>query len=132
MRHEDCVFCKIVAGEIPANKVYEDANYVAFLDIKPHRKGHVLLIPKTHYRWVWDIPEVGQAFEIARKIVRAQKKAFATDLVASLVFGEQVPHAHIQLIPVREDDHENLFGTRLAYNEGESAHVAEKIKAALA
>lgn len=95
----DCIFCKIVAGQIPAHKVYEDDQFLAFLDINPLSPGHTLVIPKEHYRWVWDMPHIGPAFEVAQKIALAQKKAFGTELVISKVFGEEVPHAHIWVYP---------------------------------
>jgi len=94
-----CIFCKIVAGEIPAHKIYEDSNFIAFLDINPLSPGHTLIIPKEHYRWVWDIPNVGEYFEIVKKIANAQKKAFKTDFILSKIVGEEVPHAHIWVYP---------------------------------
>ena len=95
----NCVFCKIARGEIPSHKVYEDENFLAFLDIHPQSPGHVQVIPKEHYRWVWDLPDVGKYFEIVRKIALAQKKAFNVDLIRSQIFGDEVPHAHIWVFP---------------------------------
>ncbi|MFA6095759.1 MAG: HIT domain-containing protein, partial [Candidatus Paceibacterota bacterium] len=86
-------------GEIPSHKVYEDGDFFAFLDINPLSPGHTLVIPKEHYRWVWDMPDVGPAFEVAKRIALAQKKAFDTELIISKVFGEEVPHAHIWIYP---------------------------------
>ncbi len=96
---ENCVFCKIVRGEIPSHKVYEDDNFLAFLDINPQSPGHCMVIPKKHYRWVWDVPNVGDYFEVARKIALAQQKAFETEWILSKVVGEDVPHAHIWVFP---------------------------------
>jgi len=96
---KDCVFCKIVKREIPAHIVYEDADFLAFLDIRPQSPGHTLVIPKTHYRWVWDVPNVGEYFEAVKKIAMAQKKAFGTDFILSKVVGEDVPHAHVWVFP---------------------------------
>lgn len=95
----DCIFCKIVTGEIPAYKVYEDENFLAFLDINPTAPGHVQIIPKKHYRWVWDVPEIGAYFTVVKKIALAQKKAFQTDIILSKIVGEEVPHAHIWVFP---------------------------------
>ncbi len=95
----DCVFCKIVAGTIPAHQVYEDDDFVAFLDIHPQSPGHAQVIPKRHYRWVWDVPDVGAYFEVVRKIARAQQQAFGTDWVLSRIIGDEVPHAHIWVFP---------------------------------
>ncbi len=95
----DCIFCKIINNEIPAYKVYEDEHFLAFLDINPIAVGHVQVIPKTHYRWVWDTPNVGEYFEVVRKIACAQQKAFNTDFVLSKIIGNEVPHAHIWVYP---------------------------------
>lgn len=105
---ENCIFCKIVKKEIPAEIVYEDENFLAFLDIKPIGLGHTQVIPKKHYRWVWDVPNVGEFFEIAKKIALAQKKAFGADIVRSQVYGEEVPHAHIWVWPEVPGDKQNL------------------------
>jgi histidine triad (HIT) family protein len=99
---KNCIFCKIVKGEIPANVVYEDKEFLAFLTIDPLSPGHTLVIPKKHYRWVWDVPNAGEYFEVARKIALAQRKAFDTDFVLSKIVGEDVPHAHIWVFPDRE------------------------------
>jgi histidine triad (HIT) family protein len=96
---ENCVFCKIVKGEIPSHKIYEGGDFMAFLDIRPLSPGHALVIPKQHYRWVWDVPNAGAYFEVARKIALAQKKAFNTDYVISKIMGEEVHHAHIWIYP---------------------------------
>jgi histidine triad (HIT) family protein len=92
---EHCIFCKIVAGEIPCHTIYEDAEFLAFLDIRPLSAGHTLIIPKKHHRWVWDVANVGAYFEVARSVALAQKKAFSTDEVFSKIYGEEVHHAHI-------------------------------------
>lgn len=99
---EGCLFCKIVRGEIPSHKVYEDENFLAFLDIHPQSPGHTQVIPKTHYRWVWDVPNVGEYFEVVRTIANAQRKAFGTDWVLSRIVGDEVPHAHIWVFPSNE------------------------------
>ena len=99
---KDCIFCKIVNKEIPAHIVYEDDNFLAFLDIKPQSPGHTQVIPKKHVRWVWDHENVGAYFEIAKKIALAQRKAFKTDFILSKIVGDVVPHAHIWVFPNRE------------------------------
>ncbi len=99
---ESCIFCKIVRKEIPAEIVYEDDNFLAFLDINPQSPGHTQVIPKEHYRWVWDVPNAGEYFEIARKIALAQRKAFNTDWILSKIVGDEVPHAHIWVFPNSE------------------------------
>lgn len=95
----NCIFCKIVNGEIPSHKVYEDENFLAFLDINPQSPGHTQVITKKHYRWVWDIPNVGAYFEVVKKIAQAQQKAFETDFILSKIIGDEVEHAHIWVFP---------------------------------
>lgn len=109
MKDPNCIFCKIVAGEIPSYKVYEDENFLAFLDIHPQTTGHVQIIPKDHHRWVWEVPNVGEYFELARKIAIAQQRAFETELIRSQVFGEEVPHAHIWVFPHEDKGDKNNF-----------------------
>lgn len=106
----DCIFCKIVEGAIPATKVYEDDNFLAFLDIRPLGPGHTQVIPKAHHRYVWDVPNAGEYFEIVKKIALAQKKAFGADMVRSQIYGEEVPHAHIWIWPEAPGDEKDLPG----------------------
>ncbi len=127
----DCIFCKIIAGEIPSYKVYEDDNFFAFLDISPLNPGHTLIIPKKHYRWVWDVPNIGEYYQVVGKTAKAIKKAFSTDWVISLVVGEAVPHAHVWLIPRFENDGHgaaiNLKNVK-RLSEEKMKEAAEKIK----
>ncbi len=117
----DCIFCKIVSGEIPAHKVYEDADFLAFLDIHPQTPGHAQVIPKVHTRWVWDIPHFGNYFEVVRNIALAQRKAFGTDWILSKIIGDEVHHAHVWVFPSNEAEGDKL----------DFAGNVEKIKAAL-
>lgn len=127
---ENCVFCKIVAGSIPSYKVYEDADYVGFLDIRPLNPGNVLLIPKKHYRWVYDVPEFGSYFEAARKVGLAAKQAVSAHSVNFLTLGYEVPHAHIRIIP-RFDNDGHTDGIQLSAAKDikpeEMKKIAEKI-----
>lgn len=97
----DCIFCKIVAGEIPSYKVYEDENYLAFLDIHPQSPGHIQVIPKNHYRFVWDVPETAFAgyTAVVQKLAKTLQGTFGSDFVFSRVMGDEVPHAHVWLYP---------------------------------
>lgn len=98
----NCIFCKIVNRIIPANIIYEDDSFLAFLDINPQSPGHTQIIPKEHYRWVWDVPNAGEYFEVAKKIALAQRKAFNTDFILSRIVGDEVHHAHIWVFPNRD------------------------------
>ncbi len=99
MNNDNCIFCKIVNKEIPTNLVYEDEDFMAFLDINPLSPGHTQIIPKKHYRWVWDVPNIGKYFEVVQKIAKAQQKAFNTEHVLVKIDGSDVFHAHIWLYP---------------------------------
>ena len=104
MSGDNCIFCKIARGESPAFKVYEDSKFVAFLDIRPLNPGHCLIIPKQHHRWVYDVPEFGQYWEVARRVGLAAKNALNAQFVSFLTLGTEVPHAHIWVIPRFEND----------------------------
>lgn len=111
MRNNDCVFCKVVAKEIPHNMVYEDTDFMAILTIAPQTPGHTLIIPKEHHRWVWDTPKLGAYFEVAAKIAKAQRKAYGVEMIRCVIFGEEVPHAHISVFPnTKEGDKMDLEG----------------------
>ena len=83
------------------HKVYEDEDFLAFLDIHPQSPGHTQVIPKKHSRWVWDLPEemLGKYFKVVQKIALSQRKAFDTDWILSKIVGDEVPHAHIWVFP---------------------------------
>ncbi len=130
----DCVFCKISRREIPAEIIYEDNDFLAFLDIRPLNPGHTLVIPKKHYRWVWDVPEAREYFEVTRKIAVALKQVFETEYVVSLIFGEEVSHAHIWLVPrLKGDGHGNAINLKNVkqINAKEMKSIGEKIRNAL-
>jgi len=127
----DCIFCKIIAGEIPSYKVYEDDNYFAFLDIRPLNQGHTLVVPKKHYRWVWDAEDIGGYYQVVQKIAKALRKVFATEYIVSLVFGEEVQHAHVWLIPrLPNDGHGGAIklDNIKEIGEKEMAEIAERMK----
>ena len=96
---DNCIFCKIINKEIPAHIVYEDNNFLAFLDINPQSPGHTQIITKKHYRWVWDVPNIGEYFEVVKKIAQAQQKAFGTEWIKEKVDGQDVAHSHIWVYP---------------------------------
>src|SRR3990167_6822543 len=96
---DECIFCKIVKGEIPNYTVYEDSNYLAFLDIFPRVKGHALVIPKKHYRWVNDVENFGEYWEVAQKVSLNIQKSLNASFVSYITMGEAVHHAHIHILP---------------------------------
>lgn len=82
---------------------------MAFLDIRPLSPGHTLVIPKHHYRWVWDVPNTGAYFDVVKKIALAQKKAFNQDAILIKIVGEEVHHAHIWVYPHPEETKGDLI-----------------------
>ncbi|MBI5002942.1 HIT domain-containing protein [Candidatus Woesearchaeota archaeon] len=104
-----CIFCKIAKGEIPCNKVYEDKEYLAFLDIKPLNKGHVLVIPKKHFQWVYDVDDQSGYWKVAQKIAKKLVSNMNAKYVHFVTWGLEVPHAHIHVVPRYEDDHHEGF-----------------------
>lgn len=96
---DDCIFCQIVTKNAPSHIVYEDRDYLAFLDKFPQTRGHLQLIPKTHYPWVWEIPNVGAFFVVAQKIIRAIIPVLGADHVTLTTRGDEVQHAHLWIVP---------------------------------
>src|SRR3990167_3932949 len=95
----NCLFCQIASAKIPSYKVFEDDNFMAFLDIMPVVQGHTLIIPKKHYRWVHQVKEFGPFWEVAQKVAQKQIKILAAPTILFMTAGFQVPHAHIHVLP---------------------------------
>lgn len=141
MRHDDCLFCKIIAGEVPSAKVYEDEDVYAFMDISQVTTGHTLIIPKVHTRDIYDTPDdvASKLFARVPKIAKAIKKAYnpkGLNLLNNneIEAGQSVFHFHIHLIPRYGDD--DGFGakwiTRNDQFSQEDLHkIAEKISNAI-
>lgn len=130
---QDCIFCKIIKGEIPSAKVYEDDKCFGFLDINPVNYGHVLLIPKGHYQMMPDTPDdlVAYLFVRAKALMATIKAAVEADYVIVSVVGLDVPHFHIHLIPRFANDGLAGFWPTKKYDEGGMQRIAEKIKSNL-
>ncbi len=132
----DCIFCKIIKGEIPSTKVYEDADVFAFLDIKPVNPGHTLIIPKKHFENIHETPDdvlakvVIVAKKIADAIVKIGAKGVNIGMNNGAIAGQSVFHAHIHVMPRYGKDAFSLWVGK-EYDGDEREMVAEKIKAAL-
>jgi len=126
----NCIFCKIVSGEIPCAKVYEDEKILAFLDIKPVNLGHVLVIPKEHYANMLETPHdiIAGIFQKSKELMISIKTAMSADFVVLSVVGIDVPHFHIHLLPRYSSDGLHNFWPTKEYKEGEMNDVAEKIR----
>lgn len=128
---EDCIFCKIVKEELPSYKVYEDSSFVAFLDIKPLNKGHVLVIPKKHFRWVQNVEPFIEFWKVADIVTKAITKSLGSDHVNYVTLGNAVHHAHIHIIPryVNDGMAELPDWTRnLEFTPDEMKDISDKIK----
>jgi histidine triad (HIT) family protein len=123
------IFSKIVNGEIPAYKVAEDENYLAFLDIFPVAKGHTLVIPKKEVDYIFDLDDNLynglQAF--AKKVAIGLKKAIPCQKVGVLVLGLEVPHAHIHLIPMQNEADVLNFSNKKKFTPEEFNEIKELI-----
>jgi histidine triad (HIT) family protein len=130
----DCIFCKIASHEIPSNIVFEDENFQAFLDIRPLNPGHTLVIPREHYRWVWDVPLPGQYFEVVTKIAKALQKVMKTEWISCEIAGMGVHHAHVHLIPRFPNDGHGEFPIQTnvkSISPDKMKTIAESIRRAL-
>jgi len=130
MTTNNCIFCKIIAGEIPATKILENDKVFAFLDIRPVNPGHVLVIPKAHHEMMTGTPDelVSEVFITAKKIMTAIKQALRADYVAVSVVGTEVPHFHVHLIPRYFRDNMEAFWPTKEYGKKEQMReVAERI-----
>ena len=135
---KNCIFCKIVAGEIPAIKLYEDDLILAFMDIAPINFGHTLVIPKEHHTSTATIPEdvAGRMFRVGARLGVAQKRALEADgynfhLSDGTVAGQVVMHAHLHIVPRWTDDSFHWNWRQLKYeSEDVRNEMAEKLKKA--
>lgn len=99
MRQKDCIFCAIANHEAPAGIVYEDNICIAFTDIHPRTRGHIQLVPKLHYRWIYDMPDMDKLFSVAQTMIRAIIPVLGADHVLIGTFGHEIHHAHVWIVP---------------------------------
>jgi histidine triad (HIT) family protein len=127
-----CIFCKIVKKEIPTKFIYEDKNFLVFLDIKPISQGHLLIIPKKHIVWMQEADDkvIGSIYKLAKKLMRTLIKSLGCDFVQLSVIGNEVPHFHIHLIPRYKSDNLKNPPTK-EYLKKEDTKILNKIKNAL-
>ena len=135
---DECLFCRIVSGELPATIVYEDENSVAFLDHRPLFHGHTLLVPREHVETLGDLSTklVGPYFEAAQLLARAVESAMeaeGTFVAMNNRVSQSVPHLHVHVVPRRRKDGlKGFFWPRTKYkNTEEMDEVQRKIFAAL-
>lgn len=128
------IFSRIVAGEIPAYKVAESVDFLAFLDIAPLAEGHVLVIPKKEVDYLFDLDdETYTGLQLFAKIVAdGLKKAISCRRIGVAVIGLEVPHAHIHLIPMNNVSDLDFSRPKLKFTPEELEATSEKIRAAIA
>lgn len=123
------IFSKIIKGEIPCYKVAENNDFIAFLDIQPLAKGHVLVIPKIEIDYIFDIEDdlLGKMMIFSKEVAHKIKLAFPCQKVGVTVIGLEVPHAHIHLIPINSLSDMNFSSPKLKLDSDELFSIAEKI-----
>ncbi|MFA5174041.1 MAG: HIT domain-containing protein [Candidatus Pacearchaeota archaeon] len=124
---DDCIFCNIIKGEIPAEKIYEDDNFISIFDVKPIGDGHTLVIPKKHFKTLLDIPtslgnELLEALKETTLILMKKYKAEGFNIFMNNfeVGGQIVPHAHVHILPRKKGD-----GIKMAVNLNKIKDMSE-------
>jgi len=135
--HDGCVFCGIVAGATPADVVHTDERLVAFLDVRPVFKGHVLLVPRTHVVTLPDLPgELRDPFlAAAQRLCTAVVEALGAQgswVSVNNTVSQSVPHLHLHVVPrTKGDGLRGFFWPRQRYDDGERASYAARLRSAL-
>ncbi len=131
---ENCVFCEIVAGNIPAQKIYEDEYVLAFMNIKPVNEGHALVIPKDHFENIYSVPAelLCRLMIVAQKVSIGIKNAVSADGINIIMnnesaAGQEIFHAHIHVIPRENEDGLTHWPARSTVEATDLASVAEKV-----
>ena len=135
---ENCIFCKIAAGEIPSATLYEDEEFRVILDLGPASKGHALILPKQHYANLYELPDelAEKVIRLAKKMVIAMTKALQCDGFNVVqnngeAAGQTVFHFHMHLIPRYKDDHVGVTWTPGKLTDEVRDEVVEKVRACL-
>lgn len=132
-----CIFCRIVSGLAPSHTVYQDSEYIAFLDIAPFSRGHTLVCPKRHGETIWDMTEaeIAGLFKVATKVAKAVVSAVNADGLRFVqnngeAANQVVEHVHVHVIPVSMEDKGRFVG-RKSFSPKEMEETAAKIRSAL-
>lgn len=127
----DSIFTKIIKGEIPCHKIYEDDKTFAFLDIHPTQPGHVLVVPKKETWWIWDLPDEDYValMESVKKIGEKMREVLKPKHIGISVEGIGVPHTHVHLIPFsNQAEFHHLADQNVEPNHEELAEMAQKLR----
>jgi histidine triad (HIT) family protein len=127
------IFSKIITGELSSHKIAEDDKFLAFLDVFPLVRGHVLVVPKKETDYIFDLEdkELSEMIIFAKKVAQAIRKAVPCKRIGMSVIGLEVPHAHIHLVPMNTANDLNFTQEKLKPSQQELSEMAEKIKSNL-
>jgi len=127
------IFSRIIAGELPCYKVYEDEHFFAFLDIRPVVKGHTLVIPNNEVDYIFDLDseEYIGLMLVAKKIAKALKSVVPCSRIGVAVVGLEVPHTHVHLMPINAVSDMNFKNPPLSMSEEEFSALADKIRSSI-
>ncbi len=135
MNEEECIFCKIVRGELPSDSVFETAEILTIVNLHPNTFGHCLVIPKVHYPDIYSMPDelVAVVFQEAKRAAVATKSAMKADGVNVYMnngeaSGQEIFHAHIHVIPRFANDGFRTFPTKTYEYDGHKKEIAERIR----
>lgn len=132
-----CIFCRIIAGEEPAEVVLDTGHVVAFLDTRPVFKGHVLVVPRDHILTLTDLPDhlVAPVFEAARSVAAAVREALGAQgsfVAMNNVVSQSVPHLHVHVVPrTKGDGLRGFFWPRVKYAVGEAGEYGDRLRRTL-
>jgi histidine triad (HIT) family protein len=127
---KDSIFTRIIKGEIPCHKVYEDDRTFAFLDIHPKTPGHTLVIPKKQVQFVWDLDDEDYkaVMSTAKKVALRLREVFDPAYVGELIIGDEVPHAHVHVYPFNTvEESRHIPDPAAGPDHEELAKIAEKL-----
>ena len=127
------IFSKIVSNEIPSYKVYENENFLAFLDINPLKKGHTLVIPKKEVDYIFDLKskEYQELWNFAKLVAKGMKRVIKCERISIVVMGLEVPHAHIHLIPLDSMQDIDFSQPKLNLSSDQMNKIASLINSAI-
>ncbi len=127
------IFTKIINGEIPAYKIAEDENFIAFLDVYPIAKGHTLIVPKVEIDYIFDLEDetIAGMHIFAKKVAKALEKAVPCIRIGTMVAGLEVPHAHLHLIPMNKITDLSFEHPKLKFTEEEFKEIQKNVVANL-